>query len=40
MTFNNLEIVQTRLHNMKWSHIMTTLRVEDPVAARWYLQTA
>lgn len=40
LTFNNLEIVQTRLHNLKWSHILTTLRVEDPVAARWYLQTA
>ena len=40
LTFNNLEIVQTRLHNLKWSHIVTTLRVEDPVVARWYLQTA
>ena len=40
LTFNNLEIVQTRLQNLKWSHILTTLRVEDPVAARWYLQTA
>ncbi len=39
LTFNNLEIVQTRLHNLKWSHILTTLRVEAPVAARWYLQT-
>ncbi len=29
LTFNNLEIVQTRLHNLKWSHILTTLRVED-----------
>ena len=34
------QIVQARLHNLKWSHILTTLRVEDPVAARWYLQTA
>ena len=34
LTFNSLEIVQTRLHNLKWSHILTTLRVEDPVAAR------
>ena len=30
LIFNNLEIVQTRLHNLKWSHILTTLRVEDP----------
>ena len=40
LTFNDLKIVQTRLHNLKWSHILTTLRVEDPIAARWYLQTA
>jgi len=40
LTFNDLEILHTRVHNLKWSHILTTLRVEDPVAARWYLQTA
>ena len=40
LTFSDLEIVQTRLHNLRWSHILTTLRVNDPVAARWYLQTA
>ena len=40
LTYNDLEIVQSRLHNLTWTHILTTLRVEDPVAARWYLQTA
>ena len=40
LTFNDIQIVQTRLHNLTWSHILTTLRVENQVAARWYLQTA
>ena len=40
LTFNNLEIVQTRLHNLTWSHILQTLRVENATAARWYLHTA
>ncbi len=39
-TFNDLEILHTRVQNLTWSHIRTTLRVENPVAARWYLQTA
>ena len=28
------------MQNLTWSHYRTALRVEDPVAARWYLQTA
>ena len=40
MTYNDFEIVQSRLHNLTWTHTLTTLRVDDPVAARWYLQTA
>lgn len=40
LTFSDLEILHTRVQNLTWSHIRTTLRVEDPVAARWYLQTA
>jgi predicted nuclease of restriction endonuclease-like (RecB) superfamily len=40
LTFNDFQIVQTRLHNLKWSHFLTILRVDNPVAARWYLQTA
>lgn len=40
LTFNDIEILHTRVQNLTWSHIRTTLRVNDPVAARWYLQTA
>ncbi len=40
LTFNDIEILHTRVQNLTWSHIRTTLRVDDPVAARWYLQTA
>ena len=40
LTFNDLEILHTRVQNLTWSHYRTALRVEDPVAARWYLQTA
>ena len=40
LIFNDLEIWHTRVPNLTWSHIRTTLRVDDPVAARWYLQTA
>lgn len=40
LTFNDLEIVQTRLHNLSWSHILQTLRIDDPTAVRWYLSTA
>jgi predicted nuclease of restriction endonuclease-like (RecB) superfamily len=40
LTFNDINILHTRVQNLTWSHIRTTLRVDDPVAARWYLQTA
>ena len=30
-TFNDLEILPTRVQNLTWSHIRTTLRVENPV---------
>lgn len=40
LTYNDLQIVQSRLRNLTWTHILTSLRVEDPVAAHWYLQTA
>ena len=36
----DLAILQTRLQNLKWSHILATLRVEDETARRWYLETA
>ena len=28
LTYNDIEIVQSRLHNLTWTHILTTLRVE------------
>ena len=40
ITIPNLSILQTCLQNLKWSHILTTLRVEDEVARRWYLENA
>ena len=40
VTIPNLQILQTRLQNLKWSHILTTLRVDDELARRWYLETA
>ena len=40
LTFNSLEILHTRVQNLIWSHIRTTLRVDNEIAARWYLQTA
>jgi len=40
LSFNDLEIVHTRVHNLSWSHIRTVLRVDDITAARWYLLTA
>lgn len=40
LTFSDLEIVQSRLHNLTWTHIIKTLRVEDPTAVRWYLSAA
>lgn len=40
LTFNSLEILHTRVQNLTWSHIRTTLRVDNEIAARWYLQTA
>lgn len=40
VTVPNLEILQTRLQNLRWSHILTTLRVSDDTARRWYLENA
>ena len=40
LTYSDIQIMQLRLHNLTWTHILTTLRVEDLVAARWHLQTA
>lgn len=40
LTMPDLAILQTRLQNLRWSHILATLRVEDEVARRWYLENA
>ena len=40
LTIDNLQILQTRLQNLTWSHILTALRVDSVVCIRWYLETA
>ncbi len=40
ITFPEPQILQTRLQNLRWSHILTALRVGDSLAIRWYLETA
>lgn len=40
LTIPNISILQTRLQNLRWSHIIEILRVNDEVARRWYLETA
>lgn len=40
LTIPDMSILQTRLQNLKWSHILTALRVDDEVARRWYLSSA
>ena len=37
LTINNKQILQTCLQNLTWSHILRALRVDDPIAIRWYL---
>ena len=40
LTVPDWTILQTRLQNVSWSHILTALRVDDATARRWYLETA
>ena len=40
LTISDIQILQTRLQNLTWSHILHVLRVDDPNAARWYLDMA
>lgn len=40
LTINDLQILQTHLQNFTWSHIHRVLSLEDPVAIRWYLESA
>lgn len=37
-TIPDMSILQTRLQNLGWSHILTALRVENSEARRWYLE--
>lgn len=36
----DFQIWKSRFPNLTWTHIFKTLRVEDPVAIRWYLESA
>ncbi len=38
--FKDLEIVNTRVHNLSWSHFRMLLRVPDEDARYWYLREA
>lgn len=40
LTISDIRILQTRLQNLTWSHIHRVLNLEDPVAIRWYLESA
>lgn len=36
--FNDLEIVNTRVHNLTWSHFRSIIHVADPKAREWELR--
>ena len=40
LTFNDIEILHTRVQNLTWSHIRRLLSVTDTVAREWYLLQA
>ena len=40
LTIPDVMILQTRLQNLSWSHVLSTLRVENETAIRWYLEMA
>lgn len=40
LSFSDLEIVNTRVHNLTWSHFRTLLRVADEDARIWYMKEA
>ena len=40
LQFNDLEILNTRVQNLTWSHIRRLLRVENKAAQLWYLSEA
>ena len=38
--FPDIEIVNTRVHNLDWSHVRRVLSVSNPDARLWYLENA
>ena len=40
LTISDMEILQTRLQNLTWSHILTALRADSETSIRWYLNMA
>ena len=40
LQFNDLEILNTRVQNLTWSHVRRLLRVENRTAQLWYLSEA
>ena len=40
LTFNDIEILHTRVQNLTWSHIRRLLSVTNSAARRWYLMRA
>lgn len=40
LTIDDIQILQTRLQNLTWSHILTALRAESLESIRWYLLSA
>ena len=39
-SFPDPEIVNTRVHNLEWSHVRRVLSVTNPEARLWYLENA
>jgi predicted nuclease of restriction endonuclease-like (RecB) superfamily len=40
LLFPDVEIVNTRVHNLEWSHVRRVLSVTSPDARLWYLENA
>ena len=40
LTIDDIQILQTRLQNLTWSHILTALRADSLESIRWYLLSA
>ncbi len=40
LCFNDLEIVNARVHNLTWTHFRSIIQVADPKAREWYVKEA